>query len=435
MKIIILILLSLPTWAFASFPELFGSSASTIAVGNQADKETAANNYYASALLGFSKKTLFSFNTSYVSTDFKDIDNVVLKNDSNTINNFTRGKSEINNTPTLMFNAHLSVPLFTPEGPKFNFSVFGPYDRMLEADSGEPYQPRYVMYDNRFIRPSVIMSVSQSLGTWAFSLGAQTGFQSNGETYFVTRTTAGSPSLAKVNFNAKPSLGLMASVAKKHNKATTYLSFQEEMKSKFENRATGQTEIGGGASFPFDFQLTSLLYYDPMTVRLGHQREWSDSNLFVSLDYQNWEHYETSHVELKKKGGTINGSSNFEEIKLKNIFIPKIGFTKKLHDKWAAKIGYFYRASPLKKSGMTGAGNTLDADKHVGSLGFAWDFFMLDKLVTLDLGYQGHFLKEFKVTKSAGREDGNMTQEKIGSPGYRVGGMIHVLSLGLSWML
>lgn len=436
MKLLLLILLSFPTLTFASLPELFGSSAGSIAVGNQAAHEDAGNNYYAAALLGFSKKIMFSFNSYYIASDFKDVDNVVLKNDTNTIGNFSRGKAEINNTPTLMLGAHLSVPLLYPEGPKLNFSFISPSDRLLETDSGDPYQPRYVMYDNRFIRPFIMFSLAQSFGSWAFSLGAQNSFQSNGESYFVTRTTAGDPSLSRVAFNAKPSLGITASVAKQHeNKSVTYLAFQQEMKSRFYNRATGQTEIGGGASFPFDFQISSLLYYDPMTFRLGHQRNWSDSNLYLSLEYQDWESYSSSTLKLQKKGGTINGSSNFENMKLRNILIPKIGYAKKLHDRWTAKAGYFYRPSPLRPEGMKGAGNSLDADKHVGSLGLAYDFLIMGKRLTLDTAYQAHYLESFKVKKIPGREDGDPAQPKIGSPGYRVGGMIHVLSIGLSWML
>src|SRR5665647_351976 len=190
MKLILLLILSFAQVAEASFPELFGSSAGSMAIGNQPELNNAANNYYASALLGFSKTTQYSFSLSRVQTAFKDIHNVVTQNQTNTVNSFEFGNPSVNNTPTSMLTAHLSTPLFSPEGPKFNFSLFAPLSRLMETNSGDPYQPRYVMYDSRFIRPILIVGLAQSFGDWSFGLAAQNGFQSTGQTYFMTRTTA-----------------------------------------------------------------------------------------------------------------------------------------------------------------------------------------------------------------------------------------------------
>lgn len=433
MKFLLLFLLSL-TQAHASLPELFGSSAGTVAVGNQAERESAANNYYAPALTGYSQSTQFSFNTFYIQTAFKDINNVVVKNETTTVDQYERDDVEVNPTPTVMFGAHISTPLFAPTGPKFNLSIFAPFDRLMEADSGDPYQPRYVMYENRFIRPVLIFTGSQSFGDWSFAGGVHTGLQSNGETYFVTRTSSGSPSVGKVSFNAKPSIGAILSVAKKTESSQSYLTFQQEMKSRLQNRATGETEAGGGTSFQFDFDVHSLLYYDPMTVRAGHQLFKSDSNWFFSLEYQDWQSYTGSTLRLKKRGGIINGSNNYEKLKLKSLVIPKIGYEKKLSDLWTGKAGYFYRQSPLYTNNLKHSGNTIDVDKHVVSLGLARELKFYGKNLTLDAAYQAHLLRSMKIKKTPNREDGDTSESKIGSPGYDVGGMIHVLTLGLSWM-
>ncbi|MBA2405865.1 MAG: hypothetical protein H0V66_13900 [Bdellovibrionales bacterium] len=434
MKFLLVILLSLSFKAQASLPELFGPSSGSIAIGSQAQKDSAANNYHAPALLGYSKTTHFSFDVFYIKTDFKDINNVVTKNETNTVNTFKKGDVEVNPTPTTMFATHFSTPLFSPTGPKFNFSLFAPFERLMEADTGDPYQPRYVMYDGRFIRPNVIFSTAMAFGDWSYSLGAHTGFQTNGETYFITRTTSGNPSVAKMSFNAKPSVGAVASISRKHDKHTSYFTFQQEMKSKLENRATGETEIASNTSFQFDFDVAALLYYDPMTLRLGHQIAMENSALFMALEYQHWENFEGPSLKLKKRGGTINGSNDYERLKLKNIFIPKIGFEKNINERWIGKMGYFYRKSPLYTNNLKHSGNTIDVDKHVGSLGLAHLFKIYEKPVTVDLAYQAHFLRSQKITKTPNREDGDSSQPKIGSPGYEVGGMIHVVSLGFSWM-
>jgi long-subunit fatty acid transport protein len=438
MKYLIVFLLSI-TQAHAAFPELFGPSAASIAVGNQSVKNSASNNYAAPALLGFSQKTQFSFDVFYVDTNFKAINNVVTKNEATTVNTFERGDVNVNSTPTSMLAVHFSTPLFAPEGPKFNFSLIAPFDRLMEADTGDPYQPRYVMYANRFIRPVMIITGAQNFGDWSVAAGAQTGFQSNGETYFVTRAESeDEPSTGKLSFNAKPSIAAIVSVSKKTGDDVTFLTFQQEMKSHLKNRATGETAIGGNASFQFDLDVASLLYYDPMTLRLGHQFHFNQSSLYLSGEYQPWENYEASTLKIKKRGGNIAGSDNFEKLKLKDIFIPKIGYEHKLNEKWTAKVGYFYRESPIDTRNLKHSGNSIDVDKHVASVGSAYIFQIYQKNVTLDFAYQLHLLRSMRIKKTPGLE-GNQTPdttdpEKIGSPGYEIGGNIHVLTAGLSWM-
>ncbi len=434
MKFFLLTLLSFIPLAHSSAPELFGASAGAIASGNQAVKQSAANNYYAAALLGYSKSTQFSFDLFYIDTAFKKINNVVIKNETNSVNSNERGNVRVNPSPTTMVAIHFSTPLFAPEGPKFNFSFTSPVDRLMETDSGDPYAPRYVMYASRSLRPSLIFSLAQSFNDWSFSGGVHTGIQSSGEAFFVTRTTAGTNSTGKLGYNAKPSIAAVISVAKKSNNHTSYLNFQQEMKSRFKSRAVSETEIASSAAFQFDLDLTSLLYYDPTTIRAGHQIEFQDSQLYVSLDYQIWRNFESSALEIRKRGGSINSSKDYEKLKLRDIFIPKIGYEKNLNEKWIAKAGYFYRESPFQTNNLKNAGNSIDASKHVTSLGIAHLFSLYGKEITWDLAYQAHFLKSQKIKKTPNLEDDQTAGTKIGGPGYDVGGMIHVVSMGLSWM-
>ena len=219
----------------------------------------------------------------------------------------------------------------------------------------------------------------------------------------------------------------------------TYFSVHQEMKSKLENRATGETEIASNTSFAFDFDVNSLLYYDPLTLKLGHQIHAPETHWYFALEFQQWDKYEASTLKLKKRGGAINGSDDYEKIKLKNIFIPRIGFEKQLSDKWVGKMGYFYRQSPIYTNNLKNSGNSIDVDKHVVSLGAAHLVSFYNKIITLDLAYQAHLLRSMQITKTPNLEDGtpdNGTgnpETKIGSPGYEVGGMIHVLTLGANW--
>ena len=419
----------------AAVNELFGPSAGSIAIANQAEKESAANNMIASSLLGHSKSTQFSFNLFYVDTRFRSINNVVLQNDVTTVNDYKIGNVEVNMTPTLLMGIHFSTPLFADIGPKLNLSIISPTDRLLEIDTGDTYQPRYIFYGNRYMRPSINASLAQSFGDWSYGIGVITGIQSNGETRFLTRfgTTSG-PSYGKINFNATPSIGLTASVSKKMTSDIFYFSYQQEMKSKLQNAAFGETEVAGGR-FPFEFQLNSLVYFDPHTLRMGYTKDLIRTQLFTSIEYQHWENYESSTLKITSQNQSVKDSVDYEKLRPRNIFIPKIGVSFQSTDHIYLKAGYFYRPSPIKHRQLKNSGNSIDPNKQVASIGITYVFNFFGTSINWDTSYQNHILENRKIVKTPAREDGDTSegQGKIGSPGYRIGGMIHVLSTGVSW--
>jgi len=434
MKILLIILLNLFNLAHANLPDLFGASAANMSVGSQANSDSAANNYYAPSLLSFSKETRFSFDVFYVHTNFKEINNVVIENDVTTVNSNKSGDVKVNQTPSAHFGAHLSTPIFSPDGVKLNLSVYAPFDRLLEGNTGDQYKPRYVMYDSQFIRPIIHLNLSHQVKDWGFALGAQTGTQTNGDAVFITKTESGTNSLGKISYNAKPSLALIASIAKKWDeKQISYFTFNQEMKSNFKSKAMGETDISGSGTFPFDFDLDSTMFFDPMIIRAGHQFLTTAHQIFFSVEFQKWDNYEGSHLRIKKRGGSLNGSHNYESIDSKNIFIPKIGYRRDINDRWSGSMGYFYRPSPINSNTLKNAGNSIDTDKHVASIGATYKIPVSKKIINLDFGYQAHFLKSSRITKTDDQEDGQ-SGGKIGSPGYKIGGMIHALSTGISWM-
>ncbi len=438
MKLFLLALSLLNLNAYASPFELFGPSAIAISQGHQAGAtQSADRQMYAGALIANTKTTSFSFNLIEIIPQLTDINNVVIKNPVNQNGNTTTSGNIDPNTPaTTMFAGHLATPLFGEQGPVFGLSVIAPIDRTIEADTGDPYKPEYTMYRNRYLRPTIVFNLAQQFGSWGVALGAHTGFQSNGESYFYTRAdNEPYPTVGKATFNAKPSLGLTSSVSKKWNSGETYLSFTQEMKSKFTNKAIGATSIGGGNAFPFEFNISSLLYYDPQTWRLGHIQKVNESfKVMAMLEYQEWANYKTSKLVLDQVGGTLASSRDYESLRPRNILIPHIGFESTLSELWVVRAGYFYRPTPLKTSNLKNNGNSIDQDKHVGSVGFGRYFTVFGKKFETTLAYQLHHLKSQKINKTDGLEDGAAGQ-KIGSPGYRIGGNIHVLSLGINWAI
>lgn len=438
MKLILIVLSFLSFKTFASPFELFGPSAVAISQGHQAGYTNSPDRQmYAGALVAENKTTAFSFNILEIIPQLTDINNVVIKNPINQNGGATTsGNVDVNTPATAMFAGHLSTPLFGAGGPVVALSIIAPMDRMIEADTGDPYRPEYVMYRNRYLRPTMVFNIAQQFDSWGFSLGGQTGFQSNGESYFYTRAdNEPYPTVGKMTFNAKPSLGILASISKKWNNSQTYFSFTEEMKSKFTNKAIGATSIGGGNAFPFEFKISSLLYYDPQTWRLGHIQKVSENfKLMGMLEYQEWSNYQTAKLVFKQEGGSLASSRDYERLNPKNILIPHIGFESNLNEYWTLRGGYFYRPGPLKTSKLKDSGNSIDPDKHVGSVGLGRLFSFFEKRIEASFAYQFHYLRSQKINKTDGLEDGTAGQ-KIGSPGYRIGGNIHVLALGINWAI
>lgn len=438
MKLILLILSLFSINVLASPFELFGPSAVSISQGHQAGPTQSADRHmYAGALIAENKTSSFSFNFLEIIPALTDINNIVTKNPVNQNGNTTSsGNVDVNTPATTMFAGHLTTPLFGESGPILGFSIIAPMDRMIEADTGDPYRPEYVMYRNRYLRPTVIFNLAQQVESWGFSLGGQTGFQSDGESYFYTRAdNEPYPTVGKMTFNAKPSLGLLASVSKKWNQGQTYFSFTQEMKSKFSNKAIGATSIGGGNAFPFEFEISSLLYYDPQTWRLGHIQQINPRfSVMGMVEYQEWANYKTPKLVFKQQGGTLASSRDYENLRPRNILIPHLGVESILSENWVLRGGYFYRPTPLKTANLKNSGNSIDQDKHVTSLGLGRFFSLFGKRFETTLAYQFHYLRSQKIQKTAGLEDGS-GGEKIGSPGYRIGGNIQVIALGINWAI
>jgi hypothetical protein len=419
----------------ASMPEYFGSSAVSSATGNIASANTlASNNFYAASLLSYDKKISYSFNTFTIDPNFRNISGIVTKNPMTTDDASTKtGSVNTNYATTTMFGGHVSIPLFK-QGPGLGISFFTPIDKLAEASTGDPYQPEYVMYRSRYTRPLLMFNLFHQLNDeFAVSGGVYNGFQTAAESSFLTRTAGDpDPSSGKIKFNAKPTYAALASVSKKHSKGISYLSYQQEMKSKFTAKTEGITISGG--SIPFDFTMNSLQYFDPMILRLGNSFESKKHVFLTALEFQRWDQYRSPKLHIEQNGGIIISSDDRENLKTRNIFVPKIGYEYLMHEQTTLRAGYFYRPSPIDKSSFTGAGNSLDTDVHALTTGMGQKIKIFNELMELSIAYQFHYLKEVHVWKTPGLENGSAGR-KIGAGGYRIGGNIQSLIFGISWAI
>ncbi len=432
MKRLFYLALFIVTPVYASFPEMFGASATTSGIGNQFNDNESdpSNNYYNPALLGFSKRPTFQANTNYNKTKFSHINNVTTKN---TITSETNETGNIDTDYPATFNNsyHISLPILREDGNKFAISIFSPATYFQEMSSGDAFQTEYVMYRARNERTTLHFNFIVPLENgWSYSLGAYSGMQIAGETEIVARynNTAGKTSNAKMKAKAKPSLSPILSFAKRHNLGTLIVTYQHQMKNKMQIHSIGATR-DAVINLPYDFTMDSMVYFDPATLRLGESWIIPKGKVFTTIEYQHWKGYKPSSISIQQNGGFIVSSGNYEDVRTRDIIVPKLGYEFAVNDQMKASMGLAYRPTPLKGN-FSESGNSVDTDAYIYAIGMDYSLQVLKKKANLALSLQLYDLEDKRVTKSPNMENG-AGGNKIGAPGYDIGGTITNVAMGL----
>ncbi len=418
--------------ALASFPEFFGSATTTSSIGNQAnqDSEDPANLYYVPALTGWANKIVLSAQSSATSVEVDDITNIVTENSTN---GQTGTATETGNANTSYGESystaiHAILPLRDKDFGALGLSFFAPIGRLAETNSGNPRLPEYSLYRARYKRTQIHANYALPLNeNWALSVGAHMGFQISARvnTQVSLSNNYGSSGSAKTKIN--PSLGGIFSLAYKNDDSLGYFTFQQEMKSNLEAIATG--DISNPPLTLINVGLDNMVYYDPHIFRLGYIKSFERLSLALSAEYQLWENYEPPTITVRNLGGTVKASQNFDSLALRNVFVPKIGLRFSLSDKTSLSGGAFYRQSPFD-SDFSGGGNTIDTDVLGLTTGLSHEITIFSKAIEVGGAFQYHHLVEKTVTKTANQEDGSSGQ-KIGAPGYTIGGRVLMATAGL----
>lgn len=431
----IIVLLLLSSQAQASFPEFFGSSAVTGAIANQPilDASEASNGYYAASLLAHSKKLSISLSGAHSITDVPSITNIVVKNSTNSnLAGATVERSDANTdyADTTMGSIHALLPLAYQGAGALVLNVFTPLGAIAEINSGDPFLPEYVMHRARTARTQAFLSYAHPWSEKiAFSLGGMLGFQA-GADIGNQATLNGSDfgSSASLKSKIKPTIGLSFSASHRGDKTQTYFSFHQEMKSNLSSVARG--EINDPVPALFSIEINTMISYDPHTLRLGHARRFESFSLFALAEYQIWSGYQTPVVRIRKIGGVLNPSDDFEKTKIKNIFVPKVGMSVHLTPKWDWSLGASYRPTPIEGD-FSGSGNSVDVDSAFVATGFRYKTTVRKRNVEFSNYFQYHQFKDRTVTKTDGQENGEVG-EKIGSTGYKLGGSAMAAGLGMT---
>ncbi len=417
--------------AKASYTEFFGPGFNTTAIGNQSNfqENDPSNNYYFPAILAKAKKIYLSLNISTVNTSFENINNIVIKNATNNANSPIEQTGNVSTDYGSYNNALISAVL--PIGYKnfgtISLTVSTPVGDFIETNTGSPFLPEYVFYQSRYKRSLVHLNLNRKWSENVFySIGTHLGFQASASaTTQASLNGTGIGSSASAKAKVSPSLGIILSTVYQQDNFSFGFSYQQEMKSNLEAKATGETS---DPPLPFDITIESMPYYDPHIFRAQMAIDTNEAALYGSIEYQIWDSYKTPVARIRKNSGTIVASDNYESVKTKNILIPKAGISININDQLKFNFGAAYRPTPLDGD-FTGAGNSIDSNSYIYSSGLSYYSEFFGHKVNLGLSGQLHDLQEKRVQKSSGLENGG-NGNKIGSGGYTIDGNVIIVSLG-----
>lgn len=435
MKLLTLFLhIIVSTNAFANYPEMFGASFTTSSIGNQAnmDANDPSNNYYVPSLLGFSDKFNVLLDANSTAIHPKEINNIVITNGINSNNPTASGKANTNYTKFYGGAIHAAVPVGgTTHLGTIALSAFIPIGDLVQTNSGSPFLPEYVMYRSRHTGTSIFVNFAKKYSDdFAYSLGALLGFQATAEVRTnMSLNGAAYGSWASGQAKVSPSLGAIVSFTKMFDHDAVYFTYQQEMKSNLKTTVYG--EITNPSLALLDSRLDSMIFYEPHTFRLGGTVLGSDIEYFAGVEYQMWSNYKTPIMTVAKTGGVVVPSSNYEKIQIRDTINPRLGLKINLTDRWSTMLGAQYRMTPLKGD-FSGSGNSVDTNSIIGTTGLDYRIVIWSKDVHIGGSFQYHYLESKKVVKSANEEDGTPGQ-KIGSPGYDIGGYVLAGAFGVKF--
>jgi hypothetical protein len=383
----------------------------------------------------------------YSEPSFTDIRGVVVENPVNS--DLTTGNSEVRNVDTdypATFGQSIGIAVRSTKSNHhwgFGAVAYLPLDRFALLDSGEPFVPEYTLHRGRTQKPEFQFAFSGLITPdLSFGGGLYLGTRLTADTTIFLNQGSGTSSTmriaASLKTQATPYFGL---VGKFSNDLSAGLVVRFASSSPESLRVQASARAVGSVAAPdFSFPALATMYYDPFTVSAGTRwRYASTRTAFLQVDYQAWSRFESPVLVIQNQACDPNCGVDFEpgrnlSGKTRDIVVPRVGHawiigTHELYTGYSYRPG-IYRELP------EGAGNAIDPDEHRLSVGLGWNIDSLpifDAPGRVDLHSAYSIYPKETVVKSPGDENGNLSNRKVGAPGYETGG--HEFGGGLTVQL
>ncbi|MDA8791948.1 hypothetical protein N9N67_01810 [Bacteriovoracaceae bacterium] len=436
MKFLVLLTLLFSGSVLSDVGMLYAPGAHNMGIGSQPDMESqdCSNTYYAPALNSFIDSPKISLNSLVVHHNLYEMNDIVVQNSLNSDDDIDFGDIDPNESTSAYHMTHFCFPFIKQFNTFLNISVTAPVTQIMEAKTVDSYEPTYYFENTQEKRTILRVSFTHKVDKYlAYSVGQKTSFNVFGETSFVSRYQGDDDySSGEMDIQTKPSSALIISAAYFFNEESyAFFSFIDELKTEMVTTSEGFTPLGD-AIVPYDFTITSIIYYDPRVISFGHGQKINNFYYAVSLEYHDWSGYESSKMKITRNSGIIKKSKNYETIKTNNIFVPKFGL-KYNHGKSFFSGGYFYRPRAII-SNLNSSGNTIDLNSHNFTLGYERNLSVFKWPLSLSVGYMLREYEDLSVDKSSDMENGD-DGKKIGYGGFTAGGQVHSMSFGINWKI
>ncbi len=325
--------------------------------------------------------------------------------------------------------------------------AYVPQHNLAYFDSGETFLPEYVLYRSRLERPQFQVGMGVDLGQGVHvGVGVQASFTLNTSATLYLNTQKQTVSTLRFASSLAPqwvpSLGVLYQVSESSNATLAKLPLTLGVQlraaaaaSNYMKLASASGLLGPLPYIDLGFIVNSALFYDPLTLELGLAWEQAPgSHLVLQADFQAWNAYQVPALVISQgsldsapsEGALTIAPGVMPPFRFQNLWIPRVAEEIQLTSELVLRLGYAYRGSFLQSSASE-VGNYLDPPKHMlqAGLGFTLGrLWGLDCDWRLDLSIFYHALVTQTITKTPGNEVGNLTEEKIGAPGYQAGGRV-----------
>lgn len=381
------------------------------------------------------KDVAFSYATLWMKPQFKSISNVIVENQY--VSDQTRtGSAPTGYRPAFGHTFGLALRL----APSWNnlsagLMLYSPLEHTSILDTGETYLPEYVLHRARAQRPQFHAGLGAKLADRLFvGFGMRIGYSTTSRSTFFLKTTSGEPTTMRFESTIKPRAGFALGLQYAGDSLQSGLVLRLPLRypTTFSIDSTAEA-LGGLGGLDFNLAASTPLYYDPLSLELG--ASWGNADVLLleaQLAWENWSQFEMPTIEIQNsttRQGVLISGSRLPAYALQDVVVPRVGVEIPL-GALRLRTGYSYRAS-IFKSLPTGAGNALDPPQHRLGVGVGIPL-RLSAPAELHVFLQGQFLESQDVVKTAGDEAGNLSDSKIGSPGYTAGGAVFGGGLGVT---
>lgn len=353
------------------------------------------------------------------------IHNVVIENPSTSTAVTSPQKGDVRSDYPDTFAQTLKVQALLNPEHRWTAAVktYLPLNGLTQVDTGNVYQPEFVLYRAESQRPRVLLTSGLDLNPdWRVGLGLDVGFSVSAQANVFLQSGAGTVSDQRISAKVKPSFVPQAAVAYQNYTFTV----RGENKANFDLSTIAGARIFSSVSAGVDFSYSSqsALFYQPWQLELtGENRVSEKLFLKYGLSYELWSGYQAraavirSDIPVSCPSGASDCTPQFSSgqlpaFKARNLWVPELGMVIAL-GKDSIEWDYQFKDS-IFKSVPTGTGNYLDPPRHDLKLGFTHP---AESGLEWNIHTSVSRLTEQTVVKSDSND--------IGGSGYQVSGWVY----------